>query len=191
MRHNKRLQETISVMQILMYFTSGLTVAVFVLLIYKILGSDDGGKAIIRLWVIMICVSSVILTFFRALGVKGKKEMDAYIIHLEDKVLSLEAQLEQAKEDSTEEIVTSSRWQESTETVCKAVVEVCKSERTDWVKGSDKGGTTDTAGDELFSALVARLHTGKESVHTQAERAAWKAIADAGYTISTGRKPAK
>ena len=119
------------------------------------------------------------------------EEKDSLVDAYEKELAELKGQLASMGDVPKEEPATSSRWLESTESVCRAVIEVCKSGRTNWVKGSDKGGTTDIAGDELFSALVARLHTGKESVHTQAERAAWKAIADAGYTHSTGRKPAK
>lgn len=86
----------------------------------------------------------------------------------------------------------SKRWMASLSTVCRAVVEVCRSGRTDWVSGFESAGPTDSGGKETFTTLVAKLHPeGEQPVHSQAERAAWGVLAKMGYTWGAGPKPQK
>ena len=92
-----------------------------------------------------------------------------------------------------EENATAAQWAASVTTVCKAAIEAYKTGRKDWVSGLDGStGDTDSAGDETFMAVVKQISVrDKTSVHTKAERAAWKALSDMGLKWGAGRKPKK
>lgn len=81
-------------------------------------------------------------------------------------------------------------WEDSTTAVCKALLEVFKENRRDWVSGQEKGtGDTNSAGKETFRALLARMHPKGKRCRVKAEAAAWKVPVDNGYTHTGGRKP--
>lgn len=124
-----------------------------------------------------------------------QKEVDALKVQLIEKdtrIGQLEKELTAAKGGVAETgNVDSGRWAASTAAVCRATIEVCRSGRTDWVSGQNSAGSTDSAGDETFNALLTRMYEGKLSVMTQAEREAWKVLAKAGLTWSGGYKPSK
>ncbi|MDL2317127.1 hypothetical protein LJC59_08660 [Desulfovibrio sp. OttesenSCG-928-A18] len=127
------------------------------------------------------------------------REKDARIAELGKELAALKEQLASAQEtqpaakDNTAEIgsVDSGRWAASTAAACRAIIEVCRSGRTDWVSGQNSAGTKDRAGDETFNALLSRMNEGRHPVLTQAERAAWSALSKAGLTWTGGRKPSK
>ena len=79
------------------------------------------------------------------------------------------------------------RWQSSVEAVCKAIIEVCRSGRTDWVSGQHAAETTDSTGQETFNALLTRMYDGERAVMAQAERAAWRVLAGSGFKRGAGR----
>lgn len=115
------------------------------------------------------------------------KEKDASFVETAKELAELKSNIVATKEEPA----TNPRWEASTATVCKSVLEVFRSGRTDWTQGGN-GELTDSAGDDTFHAVVMRLHPKDEmGVMTQAERAAWRALSDSGYTWPGGRKPKK